>query len=140
VALSNAERQKRYRERLKALARGAQPAASDDLLDQLNRAYEEAEHEAIRETLDRIRSERPCDDGWAAKEAVYEANLALPPVLLDFSTDEWIQHARRWGAKTGQRIVLEARRGYLAEILTKERESREAEEAEQRQMRRQRRR
>jgi len=129
MPLSNAERQKRYRQRLKAAAR-----TGDDLLARLNRAYEEGCRSAINEALERIRAR---EDGsevraeWASWE---DALAALPP--HEQAAGDWIEQARQSGAKLGEHLVMQARHDCLMPLAAKRREARELQDAAQQKARR----
>jgi len=104
MALSNAERQARYRRRLKALA-----ASGDSAVRKLNEAYGAgaAAHRerALRAIKEKMAQSTDRNFVLAMKRMI----SSLPPPSYAWTVDDWCDVARQIGQKDEEASIFEAR-------------------------------
>ena len=101
MALSNAERQRRYRQRRKA---------GSNLLEKLNEAFLRGEMDGENTALNDIRAEPTTDSEWNDLARYMAEN----PSDIGRTIDEWLAHAYEDGRKIGQETVMDVRHEHLA--------------------------
>ena len=111
MALSNAERQARYRRRLKALA-----TSGDTAVQKLNEAYSAAAVAQREAALRPIRIEMGQSTDRAFVRAMERMMAGLPPASYAWTLDDWCDVARQIGQKDEETSVLEAREAALRQM------------------------
>jgi len=104
MALSNAERQARYRQRLKALA-----ASGDAAVEKLNEAYSAAAAARREKALREIREKMSRSADRSFVLAMKQMMSSLPPPTYAWTLDDWCAVARQIGQKDEEALIGEAR-------------------------------
>jgi len=114
MALSNAERQARYRQRLKSRADGG-----DFAVQKLNEAYGAAAAAQRERILQGIRTEmeRSTDRNFVL--AMERMMSGLPPPSYVWTLDDWCEVARQIGQKDEDALIVEARENALRQMSEK---------------------
>jgi hypothetical protein len=105
MAQSNAERQRRYRQRLKA-----QAAEGSNAVRKLNEAYNAAAAEQRGEALARIRSRIAASKDENLIRALQDMIDALPPPTYDWTLEDWLGIAALLGKADEAATMAEAER------------------------------
>ena len=115
TVLSNAERQRRHRERTKEKLRNGLSLRNDDLLHDLAFAYVAGEKAARMDALKNIEEKKllPYDEGWEGAHEVL-ANFDDHNGLL-LNLEFFIGLVANAGAIMGNRLVMETYREFLIE-------------------------
>ena len=104
MALSNAERQARYRRRLKTLA-----ASGDTAIQKLNEAYTAAAVTQRESALRAISMEMGQSADRNFVRAMERMMSGLPPAAYAWTLDDWCDIARQIGQKDEEASIFEAR-------------------------------
>jgi len=104
MALSNAERQKRYRRRLKARA-----TAAGDAVRRLNDAYSAAAAAQRDQSFRAIMHQLAQSGNRAALQALKDIVGRLPPPSYDWTIEDWCGIASQLGASDEESLLREAR-------------------------------
>lgn len=104
MALSNAERQKRYRQRLKARA-----TAGGDAVRRLNDAYSAAAAAQRDESFRAIMYQLAQSGDRSALQALKDIVGRLPPPSYDWTIEDWCGIASQLGASDEESLLREAR-------------------------------
>ncbi len=111
MALSNAERQARYRRRLKALA-----ASGDSAIQKLNEAYSTAAVAQRDAALRAIRMEMAQSTDRRFARALDRMMSSLPPASYGWTLEDWCEVACQIGRKDEEASILEARAAALRQM------------------------
>jgi hypothetical protein len=104
MALTNAERQRRYRRRLKARA-----ATGGDAILRLNQAYSAAAAAQRAESFRKIADGLSQAGGQAALQALKEIVRRLPPPTYEWTIEDWCGIASQLGASDEESLLREVR-------------------------------
>jgi len=112
---SNAERQKRYRQRLRALA-----ADGSNAVRRLNELYNSAAAEQRDKALKEVREKiaRSNDENFIL--AMEDMIARLPPVSYEWTLDDWSTIARLLGHKDEAALISEAEREALGQLAKRQ--------------------
>ena len=111
MALSNAERQARYRRRLKALA-----TSGDSAIQKLNEAYSTAAVAERDDALRAIRMEMARSTDRNFVHAMDRMMAGLPPASYGWTLEDWCNVAGQIGQKDEESSISEARAAALRQM------------------------
>lgn len=117
MALSNAERQKRYRQRLRALA-----ASGGYAVQRLNEAYSAAAVEQRERSLQAIKREMDQSTDQEFVLVIEDMISRLLPPSYEWTLDDWCNIAQQIGQKDEAASILEARKEALQQMPKKSRD------------------
>lgn len=111
MAISSAERQKRYRQRLKVLA-----ASGSNAVRKLNEVYNTAAAEQRDNALKEVREKIARSNDENLILAMEDMIARLPPPSYEWTLDDWCHIAQLLGQKDEAALVSEAEKGALSQL------------------------